>query len=265
MLIRILIGILLASASAFGSLAEIDQMFREMLSPGGPIPTDREFFSKVGDGVNALTMQEVKQLLPLAQKALYDSRPQVIDRGLQFLLVVSIRPAMDGAELLTPCIPDLEAIMAGKEHARKRVAMGVIAYMRPRIPDELLKFLSNQLENKENSEEETGHEAAALVESRNPTFVKRAISFVEDGNRPVVMGMVVQCLGLSQNSSPESLSVIGSGLDSKDSGVRWYAVDAASRLPQTIRSRFLARLNQIALDPNEGKQLREHASQATKN
>lgn len=243
----------------------MDQVFRTMLTPGGAVPTDAEFFSNVANGVEALSTHGVTQLIPLAQRAIHDSRPEVSKHGLTFLLAVSVRPSMDRTELVAPCVPDLEQIVATKGDPPKAFALSILLFANPRLPTELLNFISSRLENKDNSDEDTRREAAAMVETRDPAPIHQVTHFLQDGKHPVVTATVLQVLGLTQTNNPEGLSLIESSLNSSDETVRWEAVVAVGRLPQTQRTRFLARLNQILVDPSETEGIRNQVTQAIKN
>jgi hypothetical protein len=260
---NLLVVLLLTASSAQASAGEIEQMFRSMLAPGAVPPTEVEFYGKAGEQM--LTKDEAKNLLPLARTALKSEQPKVRSYGLQFFLGVSIRPTADSAELLSPYIPDLEQIVTTKGDPLKRMALTVMTFFHPRIPEELLKFLSSHLQDPDNEPEDAGLEAVALLESRDPALIHQLIGFVQDGKHPFVSGKVLQQLGLMQTTNPGGLSFIESSLDNPDPSIRWYAVGAVSGLPQPERTRFLSRLNRMAADPKETDEIRSQIVQALKN
>ncbi len=244
------------------SYNDAERLLRNILQGNGALPTDAELFSAMGTEEKELSSNEVRLLLPLARQILHDGRSKAAELGLKVFLAVALRSSMDSAELLSPYFPDLEQIVTTRRDYEKSLAIKVLVLVRPRLPDELLKFLSSHLEDATTSDEDARQLAVALAQSGNAAFLHQAIQFAPLRKGSYIAATIVQVLGSMQTNDPEGLSLIDSSLDSADPGLRGQAVTAVWHLPQIRRVRFLAKLNRIASDPQETEAIRSLARQA---
>jgi hypothetical protein len=189
----------------------------------------------------------------------------VAEFGLKFLLAVSLRQEMDSAELLETWFPEIRRIVAQTGDYRKSLGLKVLVLLRPNVPPPILKFLSDCLKNNTNSDEDSRQIVAALVQSRDPVFIHQVIDFLALRRDPILTGTAIQVFGLTHTDNAEALSYIEFGLDSPDIGVKSQAIAAVARLPRTARTRFLFKLNRIAVDRAETESIRNLALETLRN
>lgn len=254
-----------------GKAAEegIGALLRSMVD-GGPVPTEETFFRVASeDSLGQLSDADVKEILPLAQRLLRDSRADARKCGLVVFLGVTLRHSsvgfLDSTELLEPYVPDILSIAADHSNPLQNTALEVLSNTKPKVSPRTLAFFAAHLADKDNTAEETATLAWTLLRAGSDPLTHDVIAFARKQNDPKVIEAVLRCFHVlppTQNS--DALDFIGSSLDSKDVWVRRRAVEAIERLPLGSRSPFLYRLNQLATDPNEPNEIRSAAADALK-
>jgi hypothetical protein len=264
---KIALIVLLAAGSAPAQENPVHQLFRSMVaqSAGAVLPTTEELFTKVNETtVGALSVAEVKAVLPLAQQCIQSTHTGVRQDGMVLFLSVVTRP--DSAKLLEPYIDDLGTLLEGTEGAQsmRHAALYVLGSMKPNLPLKAIAHLNAHLEKNRNSDEETLTIAASLVEA-SPTdasTLHKVLLVLSSRSDPGLTNGVLRQMGLSKSRLPEALTFIAANLSQTDSHLRASAVDAVARLDSDERVQFSTQLARIANDPTESEHVRKQAQSA---
>jgi HEAT repeat protein len=254
-------------AAVPGQAAEerVSALLRTLVN-GGSLPTEEAFRAAVDEQyVNQLSADEVKQFLPLARALLQDSRPEARRFGLQCFLVVTLRRSLDSEALLEPYIPSLLRIAADRTSPFRTMARVVVGNTQPNISPQTLEYIAVHLADKDNTQEETGAMACALLKDGSDRVVHDAITFVRKQDKAEVIQEVLTCIRVIPiRKTADVLALIGFGLDSPDVWVRRRAVEAVADMPLVERPRFLAQLSRLSADPSEPPEIRSLAAEALK-
>jgi hypothetical protein len=266
-LLKIALTLALAVGSSQAQENPVQQLFRSILAQSGTgaMPTMEELFTKINENtLGAMSVTEVKAVLPLAQQCIQSARPEVRQDGLVLFISVVMRP--DSAKLLEPYIDDLGALLNGPEGAisPRHAAAFVLGSMKPAVPPKAMAHLSAHLDESRNSNEEELTIAASLLDSArsDPAILHKTLVVVSRRSDPGLTNGVLRQLGLSKSRLPEAMSFIGANLNQTDSHLRASAVDAAARLDRDVRTQFSGDLARIASDPSEQEHVRNQAKMA---
>jgi HEAT repeat protein len=261
------LGILLTAISAGASEEMIGALLRSM-ADGRPVPTDEVFFRTANeDSLSQLSVDDIKNLLPMAKKLLEDPRPEARRDGLACFWGVTLRHSLvgflDSTDLLEPYVADLLRIADDHSNPLRSLALQTLSNTKPSVSPKTLAYLSSHLADKSNTAEEAAAMAWTLLKAESDPLTHEVIAFVRKQNDPKVTEAVLRCFQvLPATKNSDALDFIGSSLNNPDVWVRRRAVEAIERLPMVARSPFLGRLLQLATDPNEPTEIRSAAEEA---
>ncbi len=259
--------VLLCSATAQSCVAqEPIRASLRTIAEGGSVPSE-EAFSKVlnEDYVNHLSPDSVRDFLPWAQKLLEDPRPGALSAGLQCFLAVTLRRSFDSEVLIGPYVPDLLAIVADRANPFHTMAAYIVTSTLPGISPKTRAYMTAHLADKENTAEDTGWMACALMYGNDPRVIRDVVTFVRKQGNHKVIKHVLTCIRVRPiKPTPEVLALISSGLDSPDEWTRRRSVEAVADLPAGEKPQFLSQLNRLASDAKEVREIRSLAAEALK-
>jgi HEAT repeat protein len=257
------VGVLLIAAQGWAAEERISPLLRS-IADGGPVPVEKAFYDTVNESyVNQLSPDAVKEFLPLARKLLVDPRPEARRYGLMCFMVVTLRRALDSELLLDPYVTDLLVIADDRASPIRNMAGYVLGHTQPRISPKALEDTAAHLADKDNTPEEIGAMACALLKDGSDPLVRGLVGFLHSQSRPEGTVSVLACLrALPPTRNADILSFIGSSLDGPDASVRRAAVSEVARFPMEQRTPFLPQLSRMSNDPNEPAEVRSAAAQA---
>lgn len=267
MLSKIALIVLVAIMSARAQESPIGPLYRSILAQpeGGDIPTFEELNKTVNETtVRALSVAEVKALLPLAKQCIQSTQPKIREAGMGLFLSVALR--YDSAGLLEPYIDDLGKLLDGSEDyaSLRHLDLTVLGLMQPKLPPKAIALLDAHLEDKGNSAQETLTIAASLIKAAptDASTLHKILMVVSNRADPGLTNSVIRQLGLSKSRLPEAMDFISANLNKEDPGLRASAVDAVSRLDKDKRALFSSQLVRISSDARESQHVRTQATQA---
>ncbi|MDQ6676917.1 MAG: HEAT repeat domain-containing protein, partial [Acidobacteriota bacterium] len=205
-----------------------------------------------------LTVEEVREALPLARQCLLSPRESLHAYGIDFMFTVAMRS--DSSELLDPYLHDIPPLFRSADPAMKRAAFGLFAYLNPKPSPKAVSLLAPHLEDKTNTPENTETIAATLLRSSPDSgmihFVLAAMSNKGDAR---LKRLVIEALGANQIQAEESLKVIHEGLTDASMNIRRTSVEAVSRMPKNVQDGFSADLHKLVGNPDENAETRSLA------
>jgi len=213
--------------------------------------------------INAATQEEVRALLPLAQKCLGSPIHTVRRHGLSVFFLVSFRP--DSSQLIEPYLDgELAPLLDDPDLAFRRGVIVVLGTSRPVPLPRALDALSSQLVDKDNTAQEAGMIAGTLLHGRpfDEKNVHLVLAFVTRHTEFKLRIGTIRTLGLNKVSTEEAVSFIREGINDSNEDVRKTSVEAAGRLPPKVRAKFSADLLRVLSDPNEAAGVRALAQSA---
>jgi hypothetical protein len=176
------------------------------------------------------------------------------------MLAAVMRP--DSATLLKPYVTDLETITKDPRSPLKNTVLYILGSTRPVMITDAASFLTEHLEDKANSPQETLTIALSLLEHSDSysAMFSKVLTFVERQPDLTVKTGVLTQVGLWRKRDTVSLSFIGNALN--NAATRRAAIDAVSRLDRNVRAQYVAQLNRIANDPESSSEIRSAAEAA---
>lgn len=143
----------------------------------------------------------------------------------------------------------------------RHATLYVLGSMKPKLPAKAIAYLTANLENSRNSNEETLTIAASLLEAApaDASTLHKVLLLVATRSDAGLTSGVLRQLGLSKSRLPEAMDFISANLNQGDPA---SAVDAVSKLEKDKRALFSSQLIRIASDPAEPQHVRKQATTA---
>jgi hypothetical protein len=207
----------------------------------------------------ALTPDEVRQILPLAQKGLKSPFTIVRIHTLSVFFSTTLRP--DSTLLLEPYLDDITPFLTDADLAFRREAIFIIGQQKPGPSPKAKAALIAHLGDRDNSAEETSMIAGTLLTAYpSDVFIVRTIVNLAQQRPELKLARdMIRGMGLLRVTTDEALAFIRSHFSDPDPDVRLTCIEAVERMPKNIRDGFVPELQRMYANSGETQQIRERA------
>jgi HEAT repeat protein len=252
---------LLLSRLSFADVLEIRAFFQTILSEHDEnrLPISDENTWHLLDTL-ALSPEDVKQVLPLAQVGLKSPIKTVRELSLSLFFNCTFRP--DSASLLEPFTDDIASFLTDSDLEFRRSAIVILGQQNPLPLPKAKATLIFHLGDRDNSARETGMIASALL-ATSPSdagTVREIVKLVEQRPELKLSIQIIRVMGLSHVSTDEAVGFIRSHFSDTDPDVRKTCVEAVERMPKNVRDGFAPELQKMLLNSKETPEIRDRAA-----
>jgi hypothetical protein len=206
----------------------------------------------------------IKDAIPLCAPNLRDPEPEVA--GITLILLLTFVNKPGAVDLIQPLGPEIADIVASGDIRAQRAALGLIASLGPRAPDEVIPPLENRLQQHSDSEMMTVSIAQALIMARphDDSAQSTVLNLINapDTSRHLRIDLVYSALG-APGAGPAILDYLVQIINtSDDKELRDAAIEAAWHIGRPAVDPVRDRLRQIEKDLSESPESREQAAMA---
>lgn len=252
------ICLLLIARSVFADVTQTQEFFQTILSEQDEsrLPEPSDATRRLLDA-STLTPEEVRQVLPLAQRGVKSSMTTVRIHALSLIFNVTFRP--DSASLLEPYVDDIVPFLTDADLAFRREAIVILGQQNPGPSPKAKAALLAHLGDRDNTTRETGMIAGALLVSSpsDRAVVRSVVNLARQRADQNLSTDLIRAMGLTGVTTDEALGFIRYHFSDPAPDTRLTCVEAIGRMPKNVREGFAPELTRLVANPDETQETRE--------